>query len=169
MFPSSISFSLFFFSPASSFLLFVLTESREQRLGAREGEGDGDSWPGSRSRVRRHRRLRRSRSRKNVAGGRLCGWVGEKPEKIYCPRYGVRGRRQKKNILPARWGAWPAREKKNYISPAGEMGCVAGDRKKIIIYSGRRDRVRGRQGKKNLICRRDYSMSGGEKNNKNNK
>jgi hypothetical protein len=66
---------------------------------------------------------------------RLCGWVGEteEPEKIYIYIAGEMGcvadERKKNYILPARWGAWPAREKKNYIMPAGEMGCVAGEGK----------------------------------------
>ena len=102
---------------------------------------------GSRRRVRRHHRLRRSRSRKNVAGGRLCGWVGETEE-------------PEKKILPARWDAWPARESQKFCRRDGVRGrrekkkyCrrdgVRGRQEKKKLYiAGRRDGVRGRREKK---------------------
>jgi hypothetical protein len=58
---------------------------------------------------------------------RLCGWVGEtkEPEKKYC-------RREKKNILPTRWGARPAREKKIIYCRPARWGAWPAREKKII-------------------------------------
>jgi hypothetical protein len=90
----------------------------------------------------------KEKKNKRKSGPAARGWLGEKENREREKKKGLllrtwlggrKKRERKKKKSPAVYVAECMARKKNYISPAGEMGCVAGEGKKIYCRPGKKN------------------------------
>jgi hypothetical protein len=122
----------------------LLRAGWEKEKRGKEKKNKRKSWPAARGWLGEKENRERERKKKKKACCFVPGWVGERKQR----------EKKKKKKSPAVYVAGCMARKKNYISPAGEMGCVAGEGKKIYC---RPDGCMAGQGKK-IIKKRNKKI-----------